>query len=102
MDSPSGSTQCTSGWFRDKILLHCIHSPQGSTSTFSSQSNVIASKVAMDFLPVPGGPFNKYACNTRFLWKLFIITPPANGCVFAMLPHKHINDPLFLLSIYIN
>src|SRR5699024_4632867 len=102
MNCSSGSTQCTSGCFRDKILLHCTHSSQASTSTFSSQSNVIACKVPMVFLPVPGAPCNKYACDTRFFWKLFIIILAASGCVSAMLSHEHINDTLFLLSIYIN
>src|SRR5699024_10533659 len=102
MDSPFCSTQCTFGLVPDQNPLPLKTLPPGPTSTFSSQSNVIASKVAMVFLPVPGAPCNKYACDTRFLWKLFIIILAASGCVSAMLSHEHINDTLFLLSIYIN
>src|SRR5699024_3951716 len=85
MDSPSRSTQCTSGWFRDKILLHCIHSPQGSTSTFSSQFNAIASKEVMVFLPVLVASCNKFACDTRLFITLFISFLDLIDFVFSIL-----------------
>ena len=61
MDSPSGTTDRTSGWLRLSTVWHAEHSPQPRLSGRSHCSAAANARAATD-RPDPGGPVNSQAC----------------------------------------
>ena len=58
MDSPSGTTRCTSACVPARVVRHCGHAPQPSSAHCSAAANA---RAATD-RPDPGGPVNSHAC----------------------------------------
>ena len=61
MDSPSGTTDRTSGWLRLSTVWHAEHSPQPRLSGRSHCRAAASARAATD-RPDPGGPVNSQAC----------------------------------------